>query len=35
MKRLFKGRISTNLQGDIIELVDVNGNIVVQYRYDT
>jgi hypothetical protein len=24
----------TNLQGDIIELVDINGNSVVQYRHD-
>jgi RHS repeat-associated protein len=24
----------TNLQGDIIEMVDINGNTVVKYRYD-
>ncbi len=24
----------TNLQGDIIELVDINGNVIAKYRYD-
>ena len=24
----------TNLQGDVVELVDINGNSVVQYKYD-